>query len=119
MPTIIPITPGDPEQRINITLDGEPYVLRVRWNTTDDDGLGAWYLDAWEGDGVKPIAFSIKLVLGVRLGTTTGHPLFLAGMFLIDDSGTGDDPRLFDLGGRVVLVRMNVADAILSETTPL
>lgn len=115
MPTLIPLTPGDPEQRLNITLDGESYVLRVRWNTTDD----AWYLDAWEGDGVTPIAFSVKLVLGVRLGATYAHPLFLAGMFLIDDSGTGEEPKLADLGARVVLVHLNVADAILSETTPL
>lgn len=117
MPTIIPFVPGDPEQPISITLDGEPYVLRARWNASDDDGVGAWYLDAWERDGITPIAFSVKLVLGARLGETYQHPLFLAGMFLVDESGTGAEAGLFDLGTRVTVWHMTVADTILAEAS--
>lgn len=115
MPTIIPFEPGIPEQPIEIVLDDVPYVLRARWNTRDN----AWYFDAWEGDGTTPIAFGVKLVLGVRLGRLYNHPLFQGGMFLIDDGGTGEDPGLSDLGSRVQLAHMTVADAILSEAQPL
>lgn len=113
MPTILPFVPGDPEQLIKITLDDTPYVLRARWNTRDDGG--AWYLDAWELDGTTPIAFGIKLVLGVLLGETYSHPLFLGGMFLVDESGTGAEPKLGDLGGRVIVIHMTATDAALSE----
>jgi len=111
MATIIPLTPGDPNQRFGITLDDEPYVLRVRWNTRDD----AWYLDAWERDGTTRIAVSIKLVMGIRLGITYNHPLFLAGLFLVPLTDDGSDPGLADLGRRVLLVHLTVADALLSE----
>ena len=113
MPTIIPITPGDPEQPIEITLDSQPYVLRVRWNSSDDDGRGAWYLDAWERDGVTVIATGVKLVLGARLGRTVDHPLFIAGMVLVDLSRTGVDAGLNDLGGRVLLMSLTVDEAVL------
>lgn len=115
MPTIIPFVPNDPDQRLEIVLDQESYVLRARWNTSD----AAWYLDAWERDGKTPIAFGVKLVLGVMLGRTYQHPLFLAGMFLIDDSGTGAEPGLGDLGGRVILVHLTIGDGVLAGTTPL
>lgn len=119
MGVIVPVIPGDPEQIIEIVLDEELFVLRLRWNTSDNDGAGSWYLDAWESDGVTPIAFSIKLVIGVRLGETYNHPLFQSGMFLVDESGTGAEAGLFDLGGRVQLYHLTVGDAVLAETTAL
>lgn len=114
MAGVIPFVPGEAEQRIEIALDGEPYVLRARWNSRD----AAWYLDAWERDGTTPIAFGIKLVLGVRLGSTFQHPLFLGGLFLVDDSGTGVEAGLNDLGTRVNLVHFTVADAVIAEAAP-
>lgn len=114
MAQIIPITPGDPEQIISTTLDGEQYVLRFRWNTTDDGRKGAWYMDAKERDGKTPIAFGIKLVLGTFLGQGVNHQLFSGGMFLIDTSGSGEEARLFDLGGRVLLMHFTIADQLLS-----
>lgn len=115
MPTIIPFVGGDSEQKIAIALDDEPYVLRARWNTRDE----AWYLDAWERDGTTPIAFGIKLVLGLMLGATFNHPLFLAGMFCVEtapkDGLVGVDPGFTDLGSRVLLVHMTVADTVISS----
>lgn len=109
MAVVIPITQGDPLQLMSISIDGEPYVLRVRWNMTD----AAWYLDAWERDGVTAIAFGIKLVLGVMLGKAYNHPLFQSGgMFLIDLSNTGVEPGFTDLGARVILASTTVADLI-------
>lgn len=115
MATIIPITPGDPDQPLSITLDDRQYLLRFRWNSRDDDGKGAWYMDAWESDGVTSIAFGVKVVLGTLLGKTVSHPLFSAGIFALDYSGTGEEARLNDLGGRVVVVHFNLADRILSS----
>lgn len=120
MPTIIPFAPGQPEQRIEIALDGVSYILRARWNSSDDERLGAWYLDAWERDGVTRIAMGVKLVLGVRLGRVSQHPLFKAGVFLVDgrppdDPNRGQEPRLNDLGGAVTLWHFNAADAVMAS----
>lgn len=112
MASIIPFVPGIPEQTISITLDGEPYVMRARWNTSDDGLVGAWYLDAWERDGKTPIAFGIKLVLGVRLGRNFTHPLFSAGLLLIETVETGLEATLQDFGSRVLLVHLNTAEAV-------
>lgn len=111
MPTVIPLTPADPEQRLAITLDSAPYVLRVRWNTRDS----AWYLDAYERDGTTVIALGVKLVYGIKLGAIIDHPLFNPGMFLFDTTGGQADPGFADLGRRVLLIHMTVDDAVLLE----
>ena len=112
MPSVIRLTPSTPLQGGSVTLDGEPYVLRVRWNTSD----AAWYLDAWERDGTTPIAFGVKLVLGARLGSTYNHALFAAGMFMLDLSDTGAEAGFDDLGTRVLLIHMTADDAVVSST---
>lgn len=115
MAVIVPIRPGVPEQKISIALDRNVYVLRFRWNTSDDARKGAWYMDAWESDGKTRIALGIKLVLGALLGKSYSHQLFIGGMFLVERGQvTGQEPRLFDLGGRVVLVHFTAADRILA-----
>ena len=115
MPTIIPFVPNDPDQRISIVLDDEPYVLRARWNTFDE----SWYLDAWERDGKTPIAFGVRLVLGQMLGAGYNHPLFLGGVFLQEnapkDGVDGVESDLSDLGGRVDIVHLTVADRVISS----
>src|SRR5690242_10680577 len=118
MPSILPFVPGDPEQTIAVTLDSQPYVFRARWNTQDNGGAGAWYLDVYERDGTTAIALGLKLVLGVRLGRTYNHPLFIAGMFVIDDTGTGREAGFFDLGATHFVAHMTVADAIISAALP-
>jgi hypothetical protein len=112
MASIVPFVPSDPLQLVSVALDGVTYVLRARWNTTDN----AWYLDAWERDGTTPIAFGLKLVLGVRLGSTYSHALFAAGMFMLPLDDTGIEPGFADLGSRVLLVHMTADDAIVSGT---
>ena len=119
MATIIPLSPCEPEQKIEITLDQETVIMRFRYNAQADDGVGAWYLDVWEQDGETPIAFGIRLVLGARIGDTVDHPIFIGGLFLLPGKGVTDDPRLNDLGLLVDLVSLTVGDAILMETTPL
>ncbi len=109
MGQIIPITQGDSNQQITTTLDDVTYVLRVRWNTRDT----AWYLDALERDGKTPIAFGVKIVVGILLGSAIAHPLFMAGMFAWDTSGDDLDPGFSDLGVRVLLVSLTAGDQVL------
>lgn len=109
MPVVISITPGDSHQRINTTLDGVMYVLRVRWNTLD----ASWYLDAWERDGKTRIAAGVKIVVGIMLGQAIQHPLFTGGLFAWDTSGGDLDPGLNDLGNRVLLVATTAGDRTL------
>lgn len=115
MASVIPIEPGVPEQKMSIALDRDVYVLRFRWNTSDDLRKGAWYMDAWESDGVKPIAFGLKMVLGTLIGRRYNHPLFVGGLFLVErGTPSGDEPRLGDFGRRVVLMHFTIADRILA-----
>jgi hypothetical protein len=109
MPVIIPITAGVNDQQITTTIDTVSYVLRVRWNTRD----AAWCIDAWERDGTTAIAFGVKIVVGILLGQAIQHPLFMAGMFAWDTSGSDLDPGLNDLGNRVLLVSLTAGDRTL------
>lgn len=112
MSGIIPIEPGVSEQRIEIALDDVPYVLRVRWSSR----LEVWFLDVYEQDGTSPIALGLALVLGVLIGEHVLHVLFDGALFLRDDSGTGLDAGLGDLGARVTLWYLTPQDRALSET---
>lgn len=114
MAVTIPLEPGEPEQLHEIALDGEVYVLRLRWNTRDD----AWYLDVRERDGQTAIALSLKVVLGVALGKTYQHPLFAGALFVIDESNTGAEAGLNDLGSRVPLVHLSPSDLVLATARP-
>lgn len=109
MAQVIPVTIGESNQKITTAIDNETYVLRVRWNTRD----AAWYLDAWERDGTTAIALSVKIVVGIMLGATVQHPLFMPGLFAFDTSGEGIDPGLNDLGGRVQLIALTMGDRVL------
>lgn len=112
MSGIVPIEPGDPDQRLDIVLGSVAVSMRVRWNSID----AAWYLDIYEIDGKTAIATSVKVVLGVLLGARTAHPLFTGALFAVDDSGSGVDAGLFDLGGRVTLWYLDAADRDLAGT---
>lgn len=123
MSGVIPIEPGDPEQRLEIALGGATYVLRVRWNTRDNEGRGAWYLDIWESDGKTPVALGLKIVLGVLLGRRSTHPLFAGGLFAVPEPDVTSEPGLYDLGGRVTLWYLEPDDLRLAalpapETPP-
>lgn len=115
MASVVRITAGEPEQRISIALDQEVYTMRFRWNSSDDARKGAWYVDVWEADGVTPIAFGIKLVLGAKLGNRYNHQLFVGGMFMAERGApTGVEAGFFDIGTRVILVHFTIADRILA-----
>jgi len=110
MAEIIPFTPGDPNQDLTVTLDGEPWGIVARWNGRDN----AWYLDIYEADR-KPIAMSIKVVLGVKLGRKYTHRFFSnRALIAWDESNTGIEAGLDDLGSRVSVIYMTEADLALA-----
>lgn len=115
MSGVIPIEPGDPDQRIDVALGAATYHLRVRWNTRDNAGVGSWYLDIYEADAKTPIVTSVKLVIGVLLGRRSTHPLFNGNLFLVAESDLAREAGLFDLGARVTLWYLEPGDADLAS----
>lgn len=97
----IPITPGVPNFRQRVVLDGTEYTLDFRWSQRE----AKWYLDLRDSAGAILIA-AIKLVVNwpllYRHHTVEGVP---AGELLCADSrATPADPGLEDLGDVVQLV---------------
>lgn len=110
MPEILPFVPGNANYRLATTLDGDPYILDVRWNGRD----GAWYFDLLEEDET-PIVHGLKIVLGGYIGRYVDHLLFKNGVFFaVDTSGQRLPPTLDDLGTRVQVYRFSV-DAVWGE----
>lgn len=97
MPQLLPLIPSVPNYRVSTTLDGEQYILDVRWNGRDE----AWYLDLLAEDET-PIRRGMKVVLGVPLGARSVDLAFPDGFLLASDlSGAGREAGLDDLGARV------------------
>jgi hypothetical protein len=99
MPLQLPLVPAIPNYRVGTTLDGEPYVLDVRWNGR----AAAWYLDILDVDET-PIEQGIKLVLGAALGSRTLNPARLRGLLRVSDlTGAGREATFDDMGERVIV----------------
>ena len=97
MPVQLPLIPSEPNYRTGVTLDGEQFILDMRWNTRDD----AWYMDLYEGDET-PIRLGMKVVLGALIGIRSINPNQPKGVMMASDlSGVGADATLDDLGVRV------------------
>lgn len=107
MSGFVPLTPGDPEQLVEIVLGDYPVVLRARWNTR----AATWFLDIWESDATTPIALGLAIVLGAKMGNRVNHRLFDGVLFAYDTSGAGLEASLWDLGGRVQLAYLEPLDA--------
>lgn len=111
MPTQIPLVPGDPNYRLETTIDGVPYIMDMRWNSRD----AAHYMDLYTEDET-PIVLGLKLVLGVYLGRYINHTLFRNGAFvMVDTSGQRRDATLDDIGARVQLIRYTIPEIFGSE----
>lgn len=107
MALLIPILEGATVFEQRMQLDGEYHTLTLRWN----DRAERWYMDIGDGEGVRT-ASGIALVAGVPL---TAHLHATAGVppgvfFCIDTADEGLDPGLTDLGVRMQLVYLEVAD---------
>jgi hypothetical protein len=87
-------------------LDGREYVLTLQWNQRS----AHWFLSIADQDGVS-IADGLKLVANFPVNRRITDPRGPAGLIIpMDLSGSGNDPGLHDLGDRVLLVYVEVAD---------
>lgn len=75
-------------------LDGNTYNLTFRWNVY----TAKWYIDI---DGVSnDISLSgIALLCGKNLLASHGH-VELGQLWVVDNSGAGEDPTFDEMGGR-------------------
>lgn len=87
-------------------LDGREYLLTLQWNQR----AAAWFLSIADQEG-DPIADGLRLVANwpVNRNLTDARGPF--GLIIpLDTSGAGLDPGLHELGDRVLLVYVDVAD---------
>lgn len=100
--------PGELTPHVEQTteLDGVEFGLRLRWNDREQ----RWYLDLSDVDGA-PILLGVKLVANWSLLRTLAddgrRPR--GELVVVDTTGEGD-PRLPDLGRRVRLIYVPVAE---------
>ncbi len=128
MPTLIPFQPSIANYRFSCTLDGIPFVFRVRWNdaaaslavrypyapgaigpggieysqpAAGDVPRAGWYIDILDAQE-SAIRNGIRVVLGLPLGYICRDPRRPPGILLpVDTSGADLDPGFDDLGARV------------------
>lgn len=107
-PQVLPLQPSVPWYRMTVPINDTPYLFDVKWNARDQ----AWYFDLYEVDET-PIAFGIKIVLGISLGRRVQHPLMQHGAFVARDlSNQWIDAGFDDMGTRVQLRYFTVYDII-------
>jgi hypothetical protein len=98
---VLPLVPGVASYRVATTLGDVGYVFDASWNSRDQ----AWYLDAYEADGVTAIFYGVKIVLGANLGRIHRHRLVTDGALVaVDTSRQQADAGFADLGTRVIVV---------------
>lgn len=107
MAGIIPLDPGDPEQRFELTLEEIRYECRVRWNSR----LELWFIDILEAASRSPVALGRALVLGELIAKAE-----LGGaLMMVDWSRTGREAGLADLGTRVELWYLGPDDLLRAQ----
>lgn len=108
MPLIVPFQPSIPNYQFSTVLDSYTVTFDVLWNARDN----AWYFDLYDSD-LTPIAFGIKVVLGVNLGRKSTDPFFQQNLLrAFDTSGQGIDAGIDDLGARVIVRRYSIAEIL-------
>ena len=102
----VPCQPGVPNYDMSIVLDGATYVLEFLWNTRES----SWYMHVKAQDET-PIQCGIKVVPSWPLGARVADVRMPPGRFVaVDTSGKQQPPGLADLGDRVRLVYLELAD---------
>ncbi len=99
MPVMLPLVGAIPDYRVGTTLDGENYILDVRWNYRES----AWYFDILT-PAEDVVRAGIKIVLGAYLGRRSADDRMPPGLLIASDlSNEGRDATIDDLGSRVVV----------------
>lgn len=106
MVATIPFRISDNNYRLVVPFNNIPTIIDTRWSARDE----AWYLDFRQEDET-PIILGVKVVLGVNLGRQSTDPFFQSQMFVpFDTSGADIEAGFDDLGGRVIVQRLTIAD---------
>lgn len=96
------------DYEIRTELDGVTFLVRFRWNWRADGGLGAWFMDLSDADGVllvggrKCIVDEFLLAqFRTRIEMPTGQ------MMPFDTTRRHIDPSAQDFGARVLLLYLD------------
>lgn len=109
----IPFTPGEPQQRLDVTIDGYPLIIEAKWVERE----AVHTLDLWEADHKTPIAFGLNVVLGAFIGRQVRHEFFAGRVLMVvDRSGGTQDAGIDELGSRIAVVCLNQLDQFLLST---
>lgn len=79
MPELIQFEPSNPKYQLATTIDGDPYLLDVRYNDRED--FEGWYFDLLDEGGTH-IADGLAIVLGAYIGRHVDHKLFKNGVLI-------------------------------------
>lgn len=97
---------GDARYTFDCDLDNVTYQFEMEWNDRDS----GWYMSISNSDG-EPLVTGRRVVLNYPLTNIYRDPRLPAGSLVaIDSSGTDTEPGLLDLGDRVKLVYVPVAE---------
>lgn len=92
----------------SIELDGATFQLSFEWNDRD----AGWYFSIADTNGV-PLLSGRRIVLNYPLINIYRDARLPAGTFMaLDSTGTGTEAGLSDLGARVKLFYIPVADLV-------
>lgn len=120
MASLVPLDPSVAQQAVTTTLGNYECVVGARWNTRAQ----TWFLDVRELDNT-PILLGERLVLGVKLGRRSTHPLFAGTgavpgyrpfLVAVDLSKTGIECGFDELNRRVLVYYLDEFDAFLAST---
>lgn len=98
--------PSKPDITQRVTLDGVDYLLRLRWNPR-----GGWYLGLSDAATEEPIFSPVKMRVQWDFLLNITDERCPPGMLIAyDQSNALVPPGYNDLGGRVILVYVPVAE---------
>ena len=104
--TTLPTRTDQPHYDFEIDLDGSTYRLEFLWNGRS----GTWHFDIFDANGDLLVA-GRRVVVGFPLLTRFKDPRLPPGVLLaVDSSGQDAEAGLKDLGARVALIYVDLAD---------
>ena len=105
----LPVAVTSPRFGFTTELDGVTYGLSFRWNQR----VGGWYFDLLDGEG-EALLSGLRLAINVAFLArfrAAGRPNLPPGELLALDTSQADEDAAFgDLGQRVLLYYLPVAD---------
>jgi hypothetical protein len=90
---VVPLTPDTTDQRLNVELSGNPYIVRVLWN----ERFGYWSLSLNTADD-EPILTNVKMVKNFGLTFRFKNILLPPGeLFFLQENGSTPRPTYEDM----------------------